>query len=247
MAMENRWAVAVSANNRILEVAPDDVSTLNRLGRALMELGQYDDARDAYTRSLTISPSNMIAQKNLARVAALQGETRPDTTAAKVGPQMFIAEPGKSAVTSVKLKGKASALAVIAVGEQVELVVNRRTLSVRDARGALLGSVEQRLARRIIDLMKGGNQYDAALVSAAGDTARVVIRETYQDPSQVGKVSFPALETAPVRDDVHDGVGDDVDDEEAEADDTAEETDDTTGEVEDEAGSRKPLEEPYFE
>jgi len=74
LAMENHWEAAVAANKHILSVAPDDVGALNRLGRASMEMGQYEDARDAYARTLVLSPSNTIAHKNLARVEALQAE-----------------------------------------------------------------------------------------------------------------------------------------------------------------------------
>lgn len=247
LAMENRWAAAVAANKHILSVAPDDVGALNRLGRASMELGQYEEAREAYARTLVLSPSNTIAQKNLARVAALQEEARPEATVAKVERQMFLAEPGKAVVTSIKPRGKAVALVKVAVGEQVDLVVVGRALWIRDARGALLGTVEQRLAHRIIELMEGGNRYDAALASTGDDGARVVIRETYQDPSQLGKVSFPARQATVRPGDLQDGLAsDDSDEEEAEADDVAEETEETTPSAEEEAASRRSLDEPYF-
>src|SRR3989304_8516906 len=110
LAMQNRWAAAVAANHQILAVAPDDVGALNRLGRALMELGQHNDARDAYTRTLALSPSNTIAQKNLARLAALHEEPCPVTTAAKVELQMFLPEPGKVAITTIQLDGKVGRL-----------------------------------------------------------------------------------------------------------------------------------------
>jgi len=78
LAAESRWLEAVVANKHILSVAPDDVNALNRLGRASMEVGQYEGARDAYARTLVLSPSNTIAQKNLARVVELREEVRPE-------------------------------------------------------------------------------------------------------------------------------------------------------------------------
>ena len=46
--------------------------------------------------------------------------------------------------------------------------------------------------------MINGNKYSAAIVSAAEDKITVIIREEYQDPSQVGQISFPpkGLQTA---------------------------------------------------
>jgi hypothetical protein len=74
-----------------------------------------------------------------------------------------------------------------------------------------------------------------------------VIRETYQDPSQFGKVSFPALK-APIRpgDLQDDPASEYSDEEEAEVDEAAEETEETTPSVEEEAASSRSLDEPYF-
>ena len=41
LAMQGRWEEAVAANRAILELFPEDVDAYNRLGSALMELGEY--------------------------------------------------------------------------------------------------------------------------------------------------------------------------------------------------------------
>ena len=74
LAMQNKWQEAAELNRQILAVFPDDVDTLNRLGKALMELGQYADARDQYQRASKLDPSNGIAQKNLVRLTKLADE-----------------------------------------------------------------------------------------------------------------------------------------------------------------------------
>jgi hypothetical protein len=51
--------------------------------------------------------------------------------------------------------------------------------------------VEPKLGQRLISFMAAGNQYVAA-VSSLDNSVRVIIRETYQHPSQAGRVSFPA-------------------------------------------------------
>ena len=40
-------------------------------------------------------------------------------------------------------------------------------------------------------LIKGGNKYIAAIVSLDHEKVKVIIRETFQHPSQAGKLSFP--------------------------------------------------------
>ncbi len=70
-------------------------------------------------------------------------------------------------------------------------------LQVTDPQGNYLGTVEPRLALRLLNFMKTGNQYAVAIASVnpAGDTARVIIKETFQSAENAGKLSFPP--TAP--------------------------------------------------
>jgi hypothetical protein len=45
---------------------------------------------------------------------------------------------------------------------------------------------------RLAKLINGGNKYAAAVAGITSDSVRVMIKETFQDPSQVGRLSFPA-------------------------------------------------------
>ena len=56
LAMQNKWQEAADLNRQILETFPEDVDTLNRLGKALLELGQYADARDQYQKASKLDP-----------------------------------------------------------------------------------------------------------------------------------------------------------------------------------------------
>src|SRR5947207_15197414 len=101
-AMKNRWSDAADVNRRILELFPDDVDTHNRLGKALMELGQYPEARASYEEALRRDPTNTTPQKHLQRLEKLiqegQAAAPPPTP---VDPKLFIEESGKTAVTSL--------------------------------------------------------------------------------------------------------------------------------------------------
>ena len=54
-----------------------------------------------------------------------------------------------------------------------------------------MGRVDPKYAQRLARLMLGGNQYSASVVKSTKDMMTVIIRETYQHPSQAGKLSFP--------------------------------------------------------
>ena len=44
-ALNGEWEHAVATNQRILDICPTDCEASNRLAKALMELGNYSDAR----------------------------------------------------------------------------------------------------------------------------------------------------------------------------------------------------------
>jgi hypothetical protein len=189
LAMQGRWREAVSANQEIIASFPHDVDAYNRLGRAYIELGDYAQAKEAYQRTIEFDPYNIIAQKNLRRLPYLGegGSAGSD----RAEPQQFIEETGKAGVVSLYRLAPPELLARMAAGNKVYLKRDGPGLNVTNARSDYLGQVEPRHAQRLIKLMEGGNQYTAAIVSAAEDRVLVIIREVYQDPSQAGLLSFP--------------------------------------------------------
>jgi tetratricopeptide (TPR) repeat protein len=193
LAMQNRWEEAVLANKAMLELFPGEVQAYNRLGKALTELGRYEEAAEAYRQALALDRNNIIAQRNLARLEQLA--TSPAGTTGRgegVDPRLFIEETGKTGFTELRNPAKQEVLAKLSAGDQVYLKISNSNLLVEDVRGEYLGQIEPKLAVRLMNLMKGGNKYAAAVTSVDGSTVRVVIKETYQHPSQAGKLSFPS-------------------------------------------------------
>jgi len=192
LAMEGRWREATAANISILSNFPNDVDAYNRLGRAYMELGDYSQAREAYTRATELDPYNIIAQKNLHRLSQL-GEpiVRPETDSRTAEPQHFIEEIGKAGMVNLYRLAPPEILARMVAGDRVSLKADGVSLIVENGHGEYLGKVEPKHAQRLIKLMEGGNRYTAAIVSSTEGTLTVIIREVYQDPSQAGQLSFP--------------------------------------------------------
>jgi hypothetical protein len=54
--------------------------------------------------------------------------------------------------------------------------------------------------------MNGGNQYSVTVTSVSDDNLAVIIRETYQHPSQFGQLSFPSKGISGVRPYVSDKI-----------------------------------------
>ena len=198
MALQRRWPDAVTANRNILDQFPSDAEAYNRLGKAYTELARYADARDSYNHALQIDPGNTIAVKNLQRLAHLVALAPTEPVApvtAGVGeylaPTLFIEEMGKTGTTTLINPAPLVVLAKQTAGDPVRLRIEQRTVIVESVRGERLGDIEPKMGQRLIGFMNAGNQY-AAAISSLDNTARVIIRETYQHPSQVGRVSFPA-------------------------------------------------------
>jgi hypothetical protein len=140
---------------------------------------------------LHFQPKNPVAAKNLERLKKL-GNTRPiSKTTTKRAPQLFIDESGVTTLSSLRDVAKDGILLHISPGDAVHLETEGKKLFIMDSHGEHIGRIDARLAARIIRLQEGGNRYEAAIVSTDESGVTVVVREVYQDPSQLGVVSFP--------------------------------------------------------
>lgn len=191
LAMQGRWQEAVDVNQEIISNFPRDVDAYNRLGRAYMELGQYTKSTDAYSRAVEIDPYNAIANRNLQRIADMDQSESEEVDTDQVAPHHFIEEIGKSGTVVLYDLGPKEKRAKMVAGDNVVLKVDGNSLLVENKRGEYMGRVEPKTAQRLARLILGGNQYTATIVRAKADLMSIIIRETYQDPSQAGKLSFP--------------------------------------------------------
>jgi len=191
LARQNKWGEAVEVNERLIQAFPNDADALNRLGKALTELGRYGKAVGAYERALSADPTNSIAQKNVARLRTLKDEGASAPMQQKYDPALFIEEPGKTAVTTLVNLASTEALAPLAAGDQLSLHVNGSVIEVRDLREQMIGQLEPKITLRLLPLLTSGNEYAAAITAIDGRQVRAIIRETYQHPENAAKVSFP--------------------------------------------------------
>ncbi|TAK58234.1 MAG: tetratricopeptide repeat protein [Dehalococcoidia bacterium] len=189
-AMQSRWDDAITANRAIIAVFPDEADAYNRLGKALSETGKIKEAREAYNQALALQPTNAIARKNLERLASAKAKAEPDK-AQQVDTSLFIEEMGKSGVTVLK-PVPTKMLVTLSAGDEVALKTVGSRLTVETMAGEYLADVEPKLALRLTRLLAGGNKYAAAVAGLNGDSVRVMIKETFQHPTQVGRLSFPA-------------------------------------------------------
>ncbi len=194
-AAMNNWAAALELNEQIHALG-EEPDTYNRMGKALMELGRYRKSHDAYQQTLRLFPTNAIARKNIARLDALlargfdHGQVNRSPRQ-QVDLRLFITETGRTALTTLIDVPRSPAVDALVTGEKMDFRIQGRTVYVIDADGNVVGRLEPKLGQRLAELIGGGNHYIAAIAQTDPRIVRLLIRETYQDPSQRGRISFP--------------------------------------------------------
>jgi len=191
-ALEADWTRAVDLNTRTLEANPEDLEARNRLGRALLETGKLEEAKAAYAEVLKAEPNNPIALRNVARLGTLiEHKTKINMTKSKTQPRLFIEDMGKTGILRLINPAPPHILARYSAGAEAQLKEQEGLLAVHARDGELLGFLEPKVGRRLIDLIRTGNQYVAAIVSNDQQNARVAIREVLQSVENSSRISFP--------------------------------------------------------
>jgi len=191
LAIAGKWDDAVKLNKFIVESFGTDEETQNRIGKALSELGKLKDAKAAYEVALKLNPMNTIAKKNAARINTLLHQKEGlKVGGTRVDLNLFVEEMGKTIVTALE-GASADICSKVAAGDVAELKVDGDSIVAETSRGVKLGTLEAKLARRLIKFMRGGNRYQGGVTACDGNTVKLIVRETYQDPKFAGKPSFP--------------------------------------------------------
>jgi hypothetical protein len=192
LAIAGRWEEAVKLNRFMVDNFGSDEETQNRLGKALTELGKLKDAKAAYEGALKLNPMNSIAKRNAARINALLHQKEGlKVGGTKVDLNLFVEEMGKTIITTLEHVSGSDIGSKVAAGDVAELRIEGDGVTAETSRGVHLGLLEPKLARRLIKFMRGGNRYQGGVTSCEGNTVKLIVRETYQDPHFAGKPSFP--------------------------------------------------------
>lgn len=199
LAMQGRWEESIKVNQEILRMFPDDPEANNRVGNALSELNRISEAVEAYERTLSAQPTNVIAQRNLVRLHRIADAGDVDAKPSqKLQSVFFIEEVGKTGIATLSDLAEAETIVRVTAGDEVKVAEQDGALVITLLDGTHLGKVESALAERLTRLIAGGNQYQAGVVMSEPGRVRILIRETFQSPEQEGRISFPPR-TADVR------------------------------------------------
>jgi hypothetical protein len=193
LAVDARWEEAVELNEFIIQSFGADEGSQNRLGKSLTELGRLEEAKAAYDAALAINPMNPVARKNASKLESLMNaKDILKGGPVKVDLNLFVEEMGKTTTTTLR-SAATEVCSRVAPGDVAELRVDGDGIELDTVRGVRVGSLEPKLARRLLKFIQGGNRYQAGITSCDGNTVKVIVREVYQDSKFLGKPSFPIV------------------------------------------------------
>ena len=193
LALSGEWLEAANINRTILLDDDDNTEALNRLAKALMELGELSECREILCRVISLAPYNKIAKKNLARVDEMDAIPNRSKSSKKsvVERGSFIEDSGKSATVNLENCPENISSVELLSGDQVVLSPKLSCIEVYSNESQFLGVVDRRIGRRLIKLISGGNAYEATLIGVDQSRVALMIRETYRAPGLSNVSSFP--------------------------------------------------------
>lgn len=185
-AKSGDWQKAVELNQEILAQASSDISALNRLGMAHLQLNNTKEAKAAFTEALQIDKHNPIAQKQLERIKTQQSPASPAFTR-----NHFIEEPGKTKIVELhRLSGK-HVLDCLSVSQSCALKLKNRYISVETEAGEYVGALPEDISFRLTKLIQTGNTYHCSIHSCSNNQCTVYLKELTRAPQNIDTHSFP--------------------------------------------------------
>lgn len=193
-ALQCQWDQALEYNKQLLATEPDNITCLNRMAKAYLELGKYDQAQKFYHEVLKLDPYNNIAQKNLQKASAFKKDgVIPHHTnghAITISPSFFLEEPGLTKLVTLIKVAEPQRLLTLSPGLMVNLVARNRSISVTDLDHQYLGALPDDTSHHLLKLIKGGNKYQAYIKSIKTNKITLLIRETFRSKKFKNQASF---------------------------------------------------------
>lgn len=166
------WERAIDYNLAIIKENPTDIQALNRLAKAYMELGQKNQAKEAYQKVLELDKYNAVAHRNLEILP------QKNATAQKIAEEDFIEKPGITKYTKlIKLANKDS-IAELYCKQPLALKSQGKLVSVYTEKETKIGSLPDDLSFKIRKLSQKGYKYTACIKAVENKGVNIFIRET---------------------------------------------------------------------
>lgn len=206
-ALASRWQEAVKLNKKIINLEKDNIEALNRLARAHYFLGEVTRAQKYYRKVLELDPYNIIAIKNLEKLAKSTRGANGSTRVASNGhapvangklragnalnlSQIFLYEPGKTRLVYLLNLAPPSTLVSLSCGEQVYLNPKNHAITILSSAGIYLGAFPDDLAHRLISLIAQGYKYETYVKCTTIKMLAIFVKEVERSSKFAAQPSF---------------------------------------------------------
>lgn len=185
-AQQEKWEDALALNQELLEIEPRNVSALNRMGFAYLQLQKLAPAKKTYRQVLEIDASNNVAKKYLKIIE----NKKPVKLPKALSHTNFIDEPGKTKSTKLSRPADLQTIESLSVGSDCQLEAKKTRVSVF-CDGTYIGSLPDDLTNRVKNLLELGHQLNVKIQSLKNNKVKVFIRETMRGEGYEHIPSFP--------------------------------------------------------
>ncbi|OGC49788.1 hypothetical protein A2716_00285 [candidate division WWE3 bacterium RIFCSPHIGHO2_01_FULL_40_23] len=174
-ALNKEWKKAVELNKKIISFDDSDISALNRLAKAYIELDMHTDARKTLKNVLKLDPINQTAKKNMqyaqAKRKALGNLPHPDI-------KSFIKEPGTTKEFSFSIITKGLTSKKFYIGEPLTIKIEGHKVGLYKSTGELLGIFDVQTAERLSTVHKKDGTLNSYYLSGEEKNIKVLVKSS---------------------------------------------------------------------
>lgn len=190
-AKNGDWKTALTKNQELLSLNPNDIGALNRSAIAYLQLNQEKEAKKLLEKVISLDKSNQIARKHLNNIKNKKRAKKPSFSS-----EQFIEEPGVTKIVELYRLANKQVLQNLDVGQSCSLIPKNRYISVETIEGEYIGAIPEDLSYRLTKLIKRGNVYEALIHSASDKECHLYIKEKKRSKKNEYINSFPLNRTA---------------------------------------------------
>lgn len=126
-ALSHEWEKAIELNTQILEKYPVNLETKIRLGRALIQVKQFEKAKKIFREVLAVDPINSVALKNLEIAKSKKVDPKHENG---INSNHLLKEPGTTTEYTAVINAKGVTGRDFTIGECLKFKVKKKGVEV---------------------------------------------------------------------------------------------------------------------
>jgi len=178
-ALGHEWVKAIELNSQILEKYPNNLETKIRLGRALIQLKQFEKAKRIFREVLVIDPINSVALKNLEIAKNKKVEPKHENG---INSNHLLKEPGTTVEITVNINCRGVTGRDFTIGECLKFRVKKKSVDVymcRKDKDVLVSVIEDKeIVSRLNKAVDSHAEVSGYVIRAADKSLTMIIKSS---------------------------------------------------------------------